>query len=82
MTDKNKELISYEKGLSEGNQCMAIGAGVGGLGAAATLAFGAICPLCFFVAPALVGVGLVKRILEKRKLSKNTKSTISQEIGS
>ncbi len=82
MTNESEKLISYEKGLSEGNQCMAIGAGVGGLGAAATLAFGAICPLCFFVAPALVGAGLVKRILEKRRFSKNGEGAISQDVES
>lgn len=53
--------------LSEANQCIALGVGVGGLGTAASLALGATCPLCFVVAPALVGAGVVRRVAVKRR---------------
>lgn len=55
-----------EVALKEGNQCIALGLGVGGLGAATGLALGAVCPLCFIVAPGLVGMGLLRRRAGKR----------------
>lgn len=47
--------------LKESNQCIALGVGVGGLGAAAAAISGAVCPLCVVVAPALIAVGVYKR---------------------
>jgi len=55
--------------VSQANQCIAIGAGVGGIGTAAALTLGATCPLCFVAAPVLIGVGLFKRFSAKKKLS-------------
>ena len=46
---------------SEGDGHIKFGVGVGTFGAASLAVLGATCPLCFFVAPAMVGVGLVKR---------------------
>ena len=52
--------------LSEANQCIALGVGVGGLGAGAALVLGATCPLCVIAAPRagdefdLLGVELVQ----------------------
>ena len=70
MDEESKESEFSQKSLTDANQCMAIGVGVGGMGTVAALTLGATCPLCFFIAPALVGVGLIKRIKEKRKQSK------------
>ena len=70
MDNKSNESACIEKNISDANKCMAIGVGVGGLGTAAALTLGATCPLCFIIAPALIGVGLVKRIREKRNLAK------------
>lgn len=63
MEKKPKE---SEEALKEGNQCIALGLGVGGFGAATGLALGAVCPLCFIVAPGLVGMGLLRRRAAKR----------------
>ena len=45
----------------EANTCVALGAGVGALGISAALVTGAVCPICIFVAPGLIGAGLFKR---------------------
>jgi len=45
----------------EANTCMALGAGVGILGGAAAPLTGAVCPLCIFIAPGLVGYGAYRR---------------------
>ena len=41
----------------EGNTCIGLGTGVGVLGIGSAVTLGATCPLCFFVAPALLGMG-------------------------
>jgi uncharacterized membrane protein YebE (DUF533 family) len=46
---------------NEATVCMALGAGVGTLGAASALVTGAVCPLCIFIAPGLVGFGAYRR---------------------
>ncbi|HQH29081.1 MAG TPA: hypothetical protein PLP17_16930 [Oligoflexia bacterium] len=48
--------------VSDANSCILLGAGVGALGAGAALAAGAVCPVCVVVSPALVGLGLVRRL--------------------
>lgn len=61
--EKKEKLADLEaKARREGNQCIALGVGVGGVGTAAALTLGATCPLCFVVAPALVGLGVYRRI--------------------
>ena len=45
----------------DSNTCMALGLGVGSLGAASALLTGAVCPLCIFIAPGLVGLGVYRR---------------------
>lgn len=50
---------------SEANSCIALGAGVGALGALGTALSGAVCPLCVVVAPALIGIGVYKRVKER-----------------
>ncbi len=52
----------------EGEGHIKFGAGVGIFGAASLAVIGATCPLCFFVAPAMVGVGIVKRERAKRAM--------------
>ncbi|MBX7143702.1 MAG: hypothetical protein K1X79_04560 [Oligoflexia bacterium] len=52
-----------EKGQQEreANTCMALGAGVGVLGAASAALTGALCPLCVVVAPGLIGLGAYRK---------------------
>ncbi len=45
----------------EGNLCIGAGAGVGALGIASAVAVGAVCPLCYVVPPALIGIGAFRR---------------------
>jgi hypothetical protein len=61
---ENKEADSLEK-EREANTCIGLGLGVGALGATAAAVSGAVCPLCIVIAPALVGFGLVRRIISK-----------------
>jgi hypothetical protein len=58
--------------LREANQCSGLGLGVGGLGAGAAMALGATCPLCFVVAPGLVGLGLLERRSAKAAARRKT----------
>jgi hypothetical protein len=51
-----------EEETRDANTCMALGVGVGSLGAGAAAIAGAACPLCIIIAPALIGVGALKRI--------------------
>jgi len=53
-----KKIKEDKKGA---NTCMALGVGVGALGAASAALSGAVCPLCIFIAPGLVGYGAYKR---------------------
>ena len=53
-----KKIKEDKKGA---NTCMALGVGVGALGAASVALSGAVCPLCIFIAPGLVGYGAYKR---------------------
>lgn len=46
---------------SEGNLAIGAGVGIGALGVGTTLVAGATCPLCYILAPVLVGVGIVRR---------------------
>lgn len=57
-SEQTKHLTSEKR---EANHCMALGAGVGALGVGAALATGAVCPICFIVAPGIVGAGILKR---------------------
>ena len=62
------------RSVNEANQCIAIGAGVGALGLTVGTIVGATCPLCYVVAPSLIGVGLFQRIrarLKNKRLTKN-----------
>ena len=71
MDDKEREELerTSEEKLKDGNTCIGLGVGVGTLGAGTGLLIGATCPLCYFVAPALVGMGLVERRKAKKELA-------------
>ncbi len=60
MADK-KDNSEKSKEVKEANTCMALGAGVGVLGTAGAVVSGAVCPLCIFIAPGLVGYGAYRR---------------------
>ncbi len=53
--------------LRDAGSCLAMGAGVGTVGTASALLLGAICPICVVMAPALIGMGLVKGYAARRK---------------
>lgn len=59
----------YEEELAEGKRNVKFGVGVGAAGAASLALIGATCPLCFVVAPAMVGVGMWKTRRAKKKLA-------------
>ncbi len=60
MEDTSKN-TTQDTDKKDANTCMALGAGVGALGAASAALVGAVCPLCIFIAPGLVGYGAYKR---------------------
>ena len=59
--EENLSLEAINRDKKDANTCMALGAGVGILGAASAALAGAVCPLCIFIAPGLVGYGAYKR---------------------
>ena len=65
----NKKTSTPEQREKEGNTCIGLGAGIGALGLGSLILTGATCPLCYFVAPGLVGVGIHSRIKAKRERS-------------
>lgn len=76
METKSKHCCTEQKlGVTsekrEANTCVALGAGVGALGIGAALVTGAVCPICFIVAPGIIGAGVLKhwniRKQEKRR---------------
>ena len=60
MNDKAavKEVASEKQ---DANSYIALGAGVGAFGVASAVTIGVVCPLCYFIAPGLVGYGAYKR---------------------
>ena len=71
-TDKAPAQNPIEAEKAEANSCIALGGGVAALGAGAAALSGAVCPICIVVAPGLVGAGLYKRWLIKRKTEKES----------
>lgn len=53
--------------MRDAGSCLAMGAGVGTLSTASALLLGATCPLCVVIAPALIGMGLVKGYTARKK---------------
>ena len=63
----------------EGNTCIGLGAGVGALGVGTAAIVGATCPLCYFIAPALVGMGVIGHVKAKRLEKQQTDEEASAE---
>jgi hypothetical protein len=53
--------LTHER-RTEANQLLGAGLGLGALGAVSAIALGATCPLCVVVAPAMLGMGIYKRL--------------------
>ena len=68
--EDNSAALGFNKDKRDANTCMALGVGVGALGAVAAALSGAVCPLCIFVAPGLLGIGAYKRWKTSRTQSK------------
>lgn len=51
---------------AEANSFLATGASVAAIGVAGAVIGGAVCPVCVVAAPALLGVGVWKRLRAKR----------------
>ena len=56
--------------LRDAGSCLAMGAGVGTVGTVSALLLGATCPICVVMAPALIGMGLVKGYVARKKRAK------------
>lgn len=56
-----------EQELRDAGSCLAMGAGVGAMGTISAVLIGATCPICVVMAPALIGMGLVKGYAARRK---------------
>ena len=61
----------------EGNLCLAMGSGVGALGIASAVLAGAVCPLCYIVPPALIGIGALRRYQAGRVEEKDQQAASS-----
>ncbi|MFO0999538.1 MAG: hypothetical protein U0936_04320 [Planctomycetaceae bacterium] len=64
----NEQQIQQE--LQDAGSILAMGAGVGTVGTASALLLGATCPICVVMAPALIGMGLVKGYVARKKRAK------------
>lgn len=53
--------VKKKEDKKDANTCMALGIGVGTLGAASAVLTGVVCPLCVFIAPGLIGLGAYRR---------------------
>jgi hypothetical protein len=65
----NDAADDHEEMLEEGKRNVKMGVGVGVFGAGSLALIGATCPLCFFVAPAMVGVGMWKTRKAKQAMA-------------
>ncbi len=63
---RNREQ-QIQQELRDAGSCLAMGAGVGTVDTASALLLGATCPICVVMAPALIGMGLVKGYAARRK---------------
>ena len=64
--DRHAEQRRAEQQRAEGNACLSAGVGIGAVGLAGGLLLGATCPLCVVATPALLGVGVYKRLQARR----------------
>ncbi len=63
---RNREQ-QIQQELRDAGSCLAMGAGVGTVGTASAFLLGATCPICVVMAPALIGMGLLKGYAARRK---------------
>jgi hypothetical protein len=56
--------------LRDAGSCLAMGTGVGTLGTASALLLGATCPICIVATPVLIGMGLFKGFVARKKRAK------------
>lgn len=77
MNDKIRE--QAETDLKEGAGHVKFGFGVGAASAASLLLIGTTCPLCYFVAPAMIAVGVHKR--HKAKQTLKAMATPAPDLG-
>lgn len=73
---------AYETQLAEGKGHVKFGLGVGAVGAISLAVIGTTCPLCFVVAPAMVGVGAWKAQRAKAALKTRDESPLAADSGS
>ncbi len=71
---------AYEEQLAEGKRNVKFGVGVGVVSAASLALIGTTCPMCVFVAPAMVGVGLWKTRQAKKKLAERDAVADTPEV--
>jgi len=64
----NEQQIQQE--LRVAGSCLMMGAGVGTVGTVSALLLGATCPICVVMTPALIGMGLVKGYVARKKRAK------------
>ncbi|MBL7661824.1 hypothetical protein JNK13_03625 [bacterium] len=67
---------------SEGNACLGLGAGVGALGLGGAMISGAVCPLCIFVTPLLIGMGITQKVRAKNCQANTDSSDQTAETNS
>ena len=60
--------------LKDARAAIAMGAGVGTIGTASAILLGATSPICVVMAPALIGIGLIKGYAAKKKLKAESNS--------
>ncbi|QED29160.1 hypothetical protein FRD01_18315 [Microvenator marinus] len=70
MNNDDAKREELETQLKEGTGHVKFGVGVGAVSAASLLILGTTCPLCYFVAPAMVAAGVHKRRKAKQELEK------------
>ncbi|MCA9597171.1 MAG: hypothetical protein KC776_27850 [Myxococcales bacterium] len=81
MTDEAEETPTPdapEREKRAANEFLAMGLSVGAVGAAGAVLLGATCPLCVVATPALIGVGLVRRVRAARMASRAGSVTDSE----
>lgn len=66
--------------LRDAGSCLAMGAGVGTVGTASALLLGATCPICVVMTPALIGMGLVKGYVARKKRAAIRKSEAESKV--
>jgi hypothetical protein len=60
-------LASKVEKVREANVMIGTGVGIAALGVGGAIASGALCPMCIFIPPILVGAGIYQRYRAKRE---------------